>query len=63
MLVISNFVGFMLDRACEYGVKKIFFAGDLGKFVKVAGGIFHTHSRMSDAKLEILTANALLAGE
>lgn len=63
ILVISNFVGFMLDRACEYGVKKIFFAGDLGKFVKVAGGIFHTHSRMSDAKLEILTANALLAGE
>ncbi|ACZ07877.1 cobalt-precorrin-6A synthase [Sebaldella termitidis] len=63
ILVISNFVGFMLDRACEYGVRKIFFAGDLGKFVKVAGGIFHTHSRMSDAKLEILTANALLAGE
>ena len=63
VLVISNFVGFMLDRACEYGVKKILFAGDLGKFVKVAGGIFHTHSRMSDAKLEILTANALLAGE
>lgn len=63
VLVISNFVGFMLDKACEYGVKKIFFVGDLGKFVKVAGGIFHTHSRVSDAKLEILAANALLMGE
>lgn len=63
ILVISNFIGFMLDRACEYGVKKIFFVGDLGKFVKVSGGIFHTHSRVSDAKLEILTANALLMGE
>lgn len=63
VLVISNFVGFMLDKACEYGVKKIYFVGDLGKFVKVAGGIFHTHSRVSDAKLEILTANALLTGE
>ena len=63
VLVISNFVGFMLDKACEYGVKKIHFVGDLGKFVKVAGGIFHTHSRVSDAKLEILAANALLTGE
>lgn len=62
-VVISNFVGYMFDKACEYGVKKIYFIGELGKFVKVAGGIFHTHSRVSDAKMEILTANALLTGE
>ena len=63
VIVISNFVGYMFDRACEFEVKKIYFIGELGKFVKVAGGIFHTHSRVSDAKMEILTANALLVGE
>ena len=62
-IVISNFVGYMFDRACEFEAKKIYFIGELGKFVKVAGGIFHTHSRVSDAKMEILTANALLVGE
>jgi cobalamin biosynthesis protein cbiD len=62
-VVISNFVGYMFDRACEFKAKKIYFIGELGKFVKVAGGIFHTHSRVSDAKMEILTANALLVGE
>ena len=63
VIVISNFVGYMFDRACEFEAKKIYFIGELGKFVKVAGGIFHTHSRVSDAKMEILTANALLVGE
>ena len=62
-IVISNFVGYMFDRACEFEARKIYFIGELGKFVKVAGGIFHTHSRVSDAKMEILTANALLVGE
>lgn len=62
-VVISNFVGYMFDRACEFGIKKVYFIGELGKFVKVAGGIFHTHSRVSDAKMEILTANALILGE
>ena len=62
-VVISNFVGYMFDRACEYGVRKVYFIGELGKFVKVAGGIFHTHSRVSDAKMEIMAANALLVGE
>ena len=63
VIVISNFVGYMFDKACEYQVRKVYFIGELGKFVKVAGGIFHTHSRVSDAKMEILTANALLVGE
>lgn len=63
IIIISNFVGFMIDKACEYGVEKIEFIGNIGKFVKVSGGIFHTHSRVSDARLEILSSNALLCGE
>lgn len=63
IIIISNFVGFMLEKACEFGIKKILFVGNIGKIVKVAGGIFHTHSRVSDARLEIMTATALIAGE
>ncbi len=63
IVVISNFVGFMIEKACEAGVEKIFFIGNIGKLVKVAGGIFHTHSRVSDARLEILASNAILCGE
>ncbi|AHJ12816.1 MULTISPECIES: cobalt-precorrin-5B (C(1))-methyltransferase CbiD [Sulfurospirillum] len=63
IIIISNFVGFMLEKACEFGIKKILFVGNIGKIVKVAGGIFHTHSRVSDARLEIMAANAIKAGE
>ncbi len=34
----------------------------MGKIVKVAGGIFNTHSRNADARMEILAANAAVAG-
>lgn len=63
IIVISNFIGFMLEQACELGIKKILFVGNIGKIVKVAGGIFHTHSRVSDARLEIMAANALESNE
>ena len=59
---ISNFVGFMLDRAVEYGFEKILLAGHLGKLIKVAAGIFHTHSRVADARMEIMAAYASLEG-
>lgn len=63
IIIISNFVGFMLEKACEFGIRKIFFVGNIGKIVKVAGGIFHTHSKVSDARLEIMAANAVEANE
>lgn len=56
----SNFIGFMLDKALEIGFNKILFIGHLGKIVKVAGGIFHTHSHIADGRLEILTAHLAL---
>ena len=59
---ISNYVGFMLDRAMEMGFKRILLVGHLGKLVKVAGGIFQTHSRKADCRMEILTAYAGLEG-
>ncbi len=62
VLKISNYLGFMLDAAREMGVKRLLLCGHLGKLVKVSGGIFNTHSHVADARLEILTAYAALAG-
>lgn len=59
---IGNYLGFMLDKALEYGFKKVLIVGHLGKLVKVAAGIFQTHSRVADARAEILCAYAALAG-
>lgn len=58
----SNFVGETIDYAVELGIEDILFVAHIGKFIKVAGGIFQTHSRIADARMEILTANAVLAG-
>lgn len=62
LLKISNYLGFMLDKGVELGFNKVLLAGHLGKMVKVSGGIFHTHSRVADARMEILAAHAALAG-
>lgn len=62
VLKISNYLGFMLDTAREMNVKRLLLCGHLGKLVKVSGSIFHTHSHVADARLEILTAYAALAG-
>lgn len=52
----SNFMGYMLEHAVKYGIKRVLIFGHIGKIVKVAGGIFHTHSRMADARQEIMAA-------
>lgn len=56
----SNFIGYMLKEAQRLGYKKILMAGHLGKYVKIAGGIFNTHSKVADARNEILIANLAL---
>ncbi|UYO63338.1 cobalt-precorrin-5B (C(1))-methyltransferase CbiD [Acetobacterium wieringae] len=58
----SNFIGFMLDEAERMGFDKILLIGHLGKLVKVAGGIFNTHSSVADGRMEILTAHAGILG-
>lgn len=63
ILITSNFIGYMLESAANKGVESIKIIGNIGKVIKVAGGIFHTHNRVADGRLEILTSNALLCGE
>lgn len=63
LIVISNYVGYMLDCACELGYKKIFLVGHIGKAIKIAGGIYNTHSKVADARIEIMVSNAFEIGE
>ena len=58
----SNFIGFMLEAAAERKIKKIILCGHIGKLIKVAAGIFHTHNRVADARLETLAAYAAAEG-
>ena len=52
----------MLDRAAERGAEKILILGHTGKLVKMAAGVFHTHNRIADARLETLAAYAAAEG-
>lgn len=58
----SNFIGFMLEAAAERKIKKIILCGHIGKLIKVAAGIFHTHNRVADGRLETLAAYAAAEG-
>lgn len=58
----SNFIGETLDYAQEFGIENILLVGHIGKFVKLAGGIMNTHSRMADCRAEIFAAHAAQNG-
>ena len=59
---MSNFVGYMLSEAKRIGYKKILMAGHIGKFIKISAGIFNTHSKVCDARNEIMISNLALMG-
>lgn len=59
---MSNFVGFLLEEAAFRKIEKVVLFGHIGKLIKVAGGIFHTHTHVADARMEILLAHSALAG-
>ncbi|MEM3437573.1 MAG: cobalt-precorrin-5B (C(1))-methyltransferase CbiD [Nitrososphaerales archaeon] len=54
----GDFIGYMLDKAVEKGVKEIIILGHPGKLVKIAAGIFNTHHRVADARKEVIAAYA-----
>ena len=39
--------------AKEYGFKKYFLTGHLGKLVKIAGGAKNTHSKYGDGRMQL----------
>ena len=58
----SNFIGDALDYAAWKGFRKIFLVGHAGKLVKLAAGIFNTHSSVADGRQEIFVSHAALCG-
>ena len=58
----SNFIGYMLEEAAARSVEKIILLGHIGKLAKVAAGVFHTHNRFGDGRLEVLAAYSAAEG-
>lgn len=58
----SNFIGYMLKEAQRIGFKNILMAGHIGKYIKISAGIFNTHSKVADARSEILISNLAMMG-
>lgn len=55
----SNFIGDTIEMAVELGFSKMLLTGHIGKLVKLSGGIFNTHSKEGDCRMELLAAAAL----
>jgi cobalamin biosynthesis protein cbiD len=56
--ICSNYVGDALEYISNHdNVTDVLIAGNFAKAVKLAGGIFNTHSHVADAKNEIIAAN------
>ena len=62
VVTMSNFVGYMLQEAQRLGYQRVVLVGHLGKLIKVAAGIFHTHSHIADGRMETLVARLALLG-
>lgn len=58
----GDFMGYMLDKAVEKGIKEITILGHPGKLVKLAAGIFNTHHKVADARSEVIAAYAGAVG-
>ena len=58
----SNFIGDAFAIAAELGFRGALLVGHIGKLIKVAGGMFNTHSRYGDCRMEIFASHAGMCG-
>lgn len=58
----SNFIGDTLEYASELQFRSVLLVGHIGKLVKLAGGLFNTHSKYGDCRAEIIAAHSVLCG-
>ena len=58
VIMMSNFVGFILEECLRHGFRRLILWGHAGKMVKVAAGVFHTHNRVADGRAEVVAALA-----
>lgn len=59
---VSNFVGDVLKYVYESGFRNITLFGHIGKFSKLSIGIFNTHSKVADTRMEAFIYYLALAG-
>ncbi|NJM66399.1 MAG: cobalt-precorrin-5B (C(1))-methyltransferase [Acaryochloris sp. RU_4_1] len=62
LIKTANWLGPLLVEAALQGITSILLLGYHGKLIKLAGGIFHTHHHLADARQEIITAHAACLG-
>ena len=61
-VLTSNFIGDALESCRELGFRGALLVGHIGKLVKLAGGMWNTHSRFGDCRMELLAAHAAALG-
>ncbi len=54
IIKVGNWIGPLLVEAAIKKIKTLILFGYHGKLIKLAGGIFHTHNHLADARIEIL---------
>lgn len=58
VILTSNYIGFILGKCTEKGVRRALLFGHLGKLTKVAAGVANTHSRRGNSAIEVIAAHA-----
>ena len=61
-VMTSNFIGDALEMCRELDFRGALLIGHIGKLVKLAGGMWNTHSRYGDCRMDILAACAAAEG-
>ena len=59
---VSNFLGDALDICRALGFRGALLIGHIGKFVKLAGGMWNTHSKFGDCRMEIIASHSAALG-
>ncbi len=62
IIKVGNWIGPLLVDAAIKKIKTVILFGYHGKLIKLAGGIFHTHNHLADARIEILVYLAVKEG-
>ena len=61
-VLTSNFIGEALDICRELGFRGALLVGHIGKLVKLAGGMWNTHSKFGDCRMEIIASHSAALG-
>lgn len=61
-VLTSNFIGDSLEFCKELGFRGALLIGHIGKLVKLAGGMWNTHSKFGDCRMEIIAAHSAALG-